>query len=122
MLSEQIQSPVLTARGFELIQFRDGNGEACSLQQSSAAREDGIRPGDSMLWLGTDDPWPKRLVPNEGWQPIPPPRGMKREDLLCCGRMHLTREQAAALARRMLAWVESGSLCLEGESPNADSC
>ena len=39
-----------TGRGFEIIQFNDRYGKACSLQQSSAA--DYTQPGVSAVWLG----------------------------------------------------------------------
>lgn len=41
-----------TNRGFELIEFQDYNGEACSLQQSSLAIY--VKPGTSAIWLGTE--------------------------------------------------------------------
>lgn len=44
-------------RGFELIEFKDANGEECSLQQSSAIdfESDDHSPGCSMLWLGCNE-------------------------------------------------------------------
>ena len=42
-----------TNRGFELIEFRDRNGQQCSLQQSSVA--DYEQPGSSAIWFGVGD-------------------------------------------------------------------
>ncbi len=42
-----------TARGFELIEFTDRNGQDCSLQQSSAA--DFQDPGTSAVWFGVGE-------------------------------------------------------------------
>jgi len=41
-----------TCRGFEYIEFKDYNGDACSLQQSSLAIYE--LPGSSAIWLGID--------------------------------------------------------------------
>lgn len=68
-----------TDRGFERIEFYDRNDQLCSLQQSSAAIEDGP-PGSSALWLGIDGE-----------------------------RMHLDREQVAALVAHLSAWLQTGS-------------
>lgn len=42
-----------TSRGFQLIEFSDINGEACSLQQSSLAIYE--QPGTSAVWLGVGE-------------------------------------------------------------------
>jgi hypothetical protein len=97
----------LTGRGFERIDFADANGEACSIQQSSAIGDDDDafeRPGSSMLWLGVNDPVPKVLVQNEGWQPVPLP-----EDVLLSGRMHMNREMVIELVVKLRNWLDSGS-------------
>jgi hypothetical protein len=39
-----------TSRGFQYIEWQDRNGQACELQQSSAA--DFIQPGTTAVWLG----------------------------------------------------------------------
>jgi hypothetical protein len=39
-----------TSRGFEIIKFKDYNGEESTLQQSSLALYN--RPGSSAVWLG----------------------------------------------------------------------
>lgn len=69
-----------TPRGFELIQFADSNGDACSLQQSSATDfERG--PGQDYLWLGRDS-----------------------------ARMHLDRDAVKELLPHLKRWANTGSL------------
>ena len=46
---EDIFRRKLTERGFVLFNFKDSNGEECSLQESSAFRED-----TNFIWLGRD--------------------------------------------------------------------
>lgn len=62
------------------------------------------------MWLGTDYPVPKVLVLNEGWKPVELPN-----DALCCGRMHLSREQVAQLWPLLKQWCKTGYLDSEGE-------
>lgn len=50
---EPLGSVGLTARGFELIEFKDHNGMGCDLQASSLALYE--RPGTSAVWLGRCD-------------------------------------------------------------------
>jgi len=98
-----------TARGFDLIQFSDRNGEKCSLQKSSLATEDA-------LWLGVDDASPKILCSaankvgltpesDSGWMPYPVP-----EDVLMTTRMHLTKEQVKLLIPVLQSFVETGNI------------
>ena len=80
----------LTARGFELLNFCDDNGDLCDIQRSSSAMEDKI-------WLGTHSPEPKILKSGTGWIDYPLPN-----DVLINHRMHLTRKQAISLALKLL--------------------
>ena len=86
-----------TGRGFELIEFRDRYGAECSLQQSSLAEYE--LPGSSAVWLGCD----KNTEMHLGQFSSP--------------RMHLDREQVAALISRLQNWLETGSF----EAPNDES-
>ena len=79
-----------TARGFELLTFRDRYDELCDIQRSSLATEDAI-------WLGTHDPEPKILVSGTGWMDYP-----LSKDVLINHRMHLTRRQTISLALKLL--------------------
>lgn len=114
-----------TARGFDLIEFRDRNSHACSLQQSSAvgAYEDSWeKPGSSFLWLGVDDPEPKVMASDarrlgvatteeNGWVPYPIPA-----EVLLSTRMHLDREAVTELVGQLNHWLETGRLA-EGTAP-----
>lgn len=86
---------LITDRGFARIEFTDRYGVACSLQQSSLATEDAI-------WLGCNEPNPRRLVPGQGWQPVSLPEGT-----LCDTRMHLTRDHVAQLVTVLQQWLDS---------------
>ena len=79
-----------TARGFELLNFCDDNGDLCDIQRSSSVLEDAI-------WLGTHDPDPKILESGIGWVDYP-----LSKDVLINHRMHLTRKQCISLALKLL--------------------
>jgi len=88
-----------TNRGFVLGKFLDGNGVACSIQESSAAEK-------PHLWLGCDDPNPMQFPGNgTGWHPFALPANVE-----CTTRMHLTQEQAAELVPLLQFFVENGEL------------
>lgn len=85
-----------TERGFNLIEFKDQYGSACSIQKSSSATEDAI-------WFGCDDANPQVLARDArslgvettatiGWAPYP-----LSDKVLLTTRMHLSREQLAGL-------------------------
>ena len=88
-----------TSRGFLRADFKDGNGVDCSIQESSAAE-------DAFLWLGVNDPDPK-YCPGDGtgWHPYPLPGGVH-----CNTRMHLTRENVAALLPLLQRFLMTGEL------------
>lgn len=75
-----------TARGFDLCEFKDSNGEPCSLQVSSS-----VTPH---LWLGCDNNTKPHHVTGEFISP----------------RMHLTRNQARQLMRHISKWLHTGFL------------
>jgi hypothetical protein len=52
-----------TPRGFGILQFKDRNGNECSLQKSSLAFED-------CVWLGCNEIELKRFTPGKGWEHI----------------------------------------------------
>lgn len=103
-----------TARGFELIAFKDIYGTPCSLQQSSIVLDD-WGCGGSAIWLGTDDAMPVVLWGDaakvgiktdatSGWVPYPiPPEVSLRT------RAHLNREQVQELIVHLQAWLDTGS-------------
>lgn len=74
-----------TGRGFGRGEFRDWNGDECSIQESSIATE-------NLIWLGQN----------------------KRTHHMgdCLARMHLTRDMARALAIELMRFADTGSLLL----------
>ncbi len=101
-----------TGRGFATGEFSDRYGAKCSIQKSSLATEDAI-------WLGIDDADPKILasqahkygietMATTGWITYPIP-----EDVLLHTRMHLTRDQVAALLPVLQHFVDTGELKYE---------
>jgi hypothetical protein len=108
-----------TGRGFEIVEFEDRYGLACSLQQSSAIGdyEDSLsRPGSSCVWLGVEPVTPRILKSDaenlgmdvegevSGWMDYPLP-----EQVQLPGRMHLDRDQVAGLIERLQTWLNTGS-------------
>lgn len=115
-----------TNRGFELIQFRDGNGKQCSIQQSSAidSTADGlVFPGSSYLWIGVDDASP-RIMASEaaehgvattettGWVSFPVPK-----NVLMTTRMHIPRDQVPDIIATLQRWYDTGSLSPAVDTP-----
>jgi len=74
-----------TGRGFRRADFKDANGEECSIQKSSSACAD-------LLWLGQN---------NGSHHPV---TGS------CLARMHLTREMARRLAVMLGYFADNGEL------------
>jgi hypothetical protein len=106
-----------TGRGFEIINFDDRYGVACSLQQSSLSGDDDEPPGHTAIWLGPNDADPKIMkskaeelgvpLPSgevSGWMPYPIP-----EQVLLTTRMHLDRQLVVQLVHRLQTWLETGS-------------
>lgn len=98
-----------TSRGFAIAHFDDLYGAKCSIQKSSLATDDAI-------WLGVDDANPKILASQAksvgittdvktGWIDYPVP-----EQVLLTTRMHLNREQVAALLPLLQRFVDTGEL------------
>lgn len=107
-----------TERGFEIVKFADRYGVPCSLQASSLAEYD--KPGTSAVWLGTDDASPKVMASKAqslgihtsecvGWVPYPIP-----DDVALATRMHLSREQVAALIEHLKSWLDNDSFSVSG--------
>jgi hypothetical protein len=95
-----------TGRGFEIVEFEDHNGQACSLQQSSAIgwfASDA--PGSSFVWLGVNDVIPKVLVQNEGWVDV-----KLQEGAMTSARMHLDQDSVKSLVKHLNRWLKTGSL------------
>lgn len=90
----------VSPRGFEYIKFNDHYDEACSLQQSSLAGDENHLPGTSAVWLGCDH-FRRHHVTGD-----------------LNGRMHLNRDQVAALIQHLQRWLDHGTFQLpEGRAP-----
>jgi len=117
--NELIDELKRTPRGFEYIEFNDGNGHQCTVQQSSAVGDcEGAmeNPGSSFLWLGLEDAKPQILASqaadlgvetNEtcGWIPYPVPA-----QVMFNTRMHLHRDHVVDLVEVLQRWLATGSL------------
>lgn len=94
-----------TQRGFNIFEFEDANGEKCSLQESSAARDEGL------IWLGCSEIGLKRFEPYVGWSDVVleqnPPHGIT---YTANNRMHLTQSQVRELLPALAYFAEHGSL------------
>lgn len=101
-----------TPRGFNYLQFADGNGIACSIQESSACREE-----TGMLWLGCDEP-NAQVFPgdNTGWHPYPLP-----ENVSCTTRMHLTQDNVRMLLPLLQVFAETGQLPEPAPTPSGET-
>jgi hypothetical protein len=96
-------------RGFKRLEFIDRYGVDCSIQRSSLATEDAI-------WLGVSEADPRILArearalgvdtdQDNGWISYPVPQGVSMNT-----RMHLTRDQVAALLPTLQRFAETGEL------------
>lgn len=101
-----------TGRGFGIGRFEDANGVECSIQKSSIADTDAI-------WLGAQEIGLKKFTPYEGWEDVDtkgaPPHGIT---FVANNRMHLTREDVAALLPILQYFVLTGDLPAQ-ETPSA---
>jgi hypothetical protein len=76
-----------TNRGFTYFEFKDRNGEECSIQKSSIATED-------CIWLGCDNNSTPHHVTGECGSP----------------RMHVDKKLARKLIKYLTKFVETGDL------------
>lgn len=100
-------------RGFNIGLFKDLNGEACSIQESSLATEEAI-------WIGINNANPQIMSStaikmglrertfdenDNGFVPYPIP-----DEVIMSTRMHLTREMVADLLPILSHFVQTGEL------------
>ncbi|ERL01841.1 hypothetical protein O999_20915 [Pseudomonas putida LF54] len=101
--------PSATGRGFALLEFSDFYGARCNVQLSSL-----VEP--KAIWLGVEDAEPKIMASQaaafgvvtketNGWVPYPIP-----EQVLLTTRMHLSREQVAALLPVLQRFAATGEV------------
>ena len=98
-----------TERGFGIFDFKDANGVECSLQESSAAQDEGL------IWLGCNKIGLMRFAPYEKWSEVEleqnHPGGVTHT---ANTRMHLTQSQVRALLPALTYFAEHGVLPDEG--------
>lgn len=85
----------LSERGFREVRFKDRDGYACVLRQSSLAEY--VQPGASAVRLGMEQCPPLHLG-----LPLAP-------------TMHLDRKQVKALVRLLKRWLKDGTFGEQGE-------
>lgn len=101
--------PSMTGRGFALLEFYDLYGARCNVQMSSLADQEAI-------WLGVESAEPQIMASQAatfgvdtketaGWVPYPIP-----EQVLLTTRMHLSREQVAALLPVLQRFADTGEV------------
>jgi hypothetical protein len=88
-------------RGWKVLTFKDQHNTDCSIQESSL---------DGCIWVGINEPIPtilasKIIEGGRGWANYPIP-----EDVSINGRMHLTKEQARAIGKKLIEFAEMGEL------------
>lgn len=93
-----------TARGFALGKFKDANGIPCSIQVSSAIRD------ERLLWLGTDL---NSITIGYPWKEVPLDEVKQKfgaKEILVNDRMHLTQTQVKELLPLLIHFAETGEL------------
>jgi hypothetical protein len=106
-----------TARGFLRGEFKDANGESCSIQKSSAFGEE----GGELIWLGVNnskgnfnvlgrDDEARALTGGWGWQEKSLAQMFPNCDVNVPDRMHLTQKQVKDLLPILQHFVKTGEL------------
>jgi hypothetical protein len=101
--------PSTTGRGFALLKFSDLYGARCNVQLSSLVEPEAI-------WLGVESAEPQIMASHAaafgvetketaGWVPYPIP-----DQVLLTTRMHLSREQVAALLPVLQRFAATGEV------------
>lgn len=91
-----------TNRAFGRIEFTDLYDVKCSVQASSLATEEAI-------WIGANEIGLKHFKAFKGWMDVPTPHSVE-DHWNANTRMHLSREQVAALLPILTHFVETGDL------------
>lgn len=91
-----------TQRGFAIGEFKDLNGEVCTIQKSSLATKEAI-------WIGAAKLRVQHFKAGQGWKDVEYPFSME-EHYVGNERMHLSREQVAELLPILQKFVDTGDL------------
>lgn len=89
-----------TQRGFVIGEFLDANNVECSIQESSAAQDEGL------IWLGCSYVGLKELVPGRGWQHL----DLGAREVTANTRMHLSQSNVRALLPALQHFAEHGTI------------
>ena len=94
-----------TNRGFQRGEFLDGNGESCSIQESSIVACEGY------IWLGCNDIGLKRFEPGKGWSDV----DLQQNDRhgithIANTRMHLSQSMVRDLLPLLQHFADTGEL------------
>lgn len=92
-----------TSRGFGLLEFKDANGIECTLQESSACRDEGL------IWLGAKDIGLQHFKAYEGWKNVELVDTIE-EHYVANNRMHLTQSQVQKLLPILKRFAKTGSI------------
>ncbi len=97
-----------TNRGFDITDFKDRDGNDCSLQKSSLAMED-------CIWLGLNKPTITEFVPKKGFFPMTKERmdSLKLSadsEIYQFSRMQLTQQNVRDLLPYLQNFAETGDL------------
>ena len=97
-----------TSKGISHCNFKDGNGENCSIQESSAAEQ-------AYIWLGCDEIGLKGFIPNgdPSWRDVTKEQVQEKfgfKHIIANNRMHLTQEQVKELIPILQKFVDTGSI------------
>lgn len=94
-----------TNRGFGILRFEDANGIACSMQESSACRNEGL------LWLGTElKNKVKVMKQGRGWTDVDLGEQYGAMNVLINDRMHLTQSQVKDMLPYLKYFAKHGTL------------
>ena len=97
-----------TNRGFAYYEFTEVNGELCNIQKSSSAMQD-------CIWLGSKNIGLSGFIPhgNPSWRDVTDDQIKEKfgfQDIIANNRMHLSREQVAALLPILQKFVDTGEI------------
>lgn len=94
-----------TGRGLGVAEFTDANGVSCSIQVSSACRD------EYLVWLGCNEIGLKRFEPGKGWSDVPlQEEGVNGVNHLANTRMHLTQTMVRNLLPLLRNFANTGRL------------
>ncbi len=94
-------------RGFRFIKFEDANGNPCSLQESSAARDEGL------VWFGNDTKNTINVMNHlgqRGWSKVNLDSIYGHGNVVIDDRMHLTQSQVKDMLPYLIYFAEHGEL------------